>query len=238
LAAFAGWIAISPARFSISSIRITGGEGAPEGYEDRSVIEGPSDAPGSKECIAGMEGITLYPKPTDFVFASERHGGRKPLDLAAVLKRKVRPVFVKLGVMGVGWHTVGTMLAEMGEHQLTIRDYLRQQPVGNQQIPTGCLEDKTERTSETGGSDLADGSNLADRIEEAGLDSNQAVSIFGSNGKCLVAGNRPKKEEVARPRLRLIAPKQTQILSAHFLEVVERNGGDDGTRTRGLCRDS
>ncbi len=32
-------------------------------------------------------------------------------------------------VRGVGWHTfrhaVGTMLAEMGEHQLTIRDYLR-----------------------------------------------------------------------------------------------------------------
>ena len=30
----------------------------------------------------------------------------------------------------MGWHTfrhaVGTMLAEMGEHQLTIRDYLRQ----------------------------------------------------------------------------------------------------------------
>ena len=36
---------------------------------------------------------------------------------------------MKLGVVGVGWHTfrhtVGTMLAEMGEHQLTIRDYLR-----------------------------------------------------------------------------------------------------------------
>jgi integrase len=33
------------------------------------------------------------------------------------------------GVLGVGWHTfrhtVGTMLAEMGEHQITIRDYLR-----------------------------------------------------------------------------------------------------------------
>jgi integrase len=33
------------------------------------------------------------------------------------------------GVSGVGWHTfrhtVGTLLAEMGGHQLTIRDYLR-----------------------------------------------------------------------------------------------------------------
>jgi hypothetical protein len=35
----------------------------------------------------------------------------------------------KIGITGVGWHTfrhtVGTMLAEMGEHQLMIRDYLR-----------------------------------------------------------------------------------------------------------------
>lgn len=55
--------------------------------------------------------------------------GRKALDLAAVLKRKIQPAFEKLGITGVGWHTfrhtVGTLLAELGEHQLTIRDYLR-----------------------------------------------------------------------------------------------------------------
>jgi integrase len=43
--------------------------------------------------------------------------------------RKIQPAFTKVGITGVGWHTfrhtVGTMLAEMGEHQLTIRDYLR-----------------------------------------------------------------------------------------------------------------
>jgi integrase len=66
---------------------------------------------------------------TDFVFPSRLYGGRKALDLAAVLKRKIRPTFDKLGITGVGWHifrhTVGTVLAELGEHQLTIRDYLR-----------------------------------------------------------------------------------------------------------------
>ena len=70
-----------------------------------------------------------YNGPGDFVFPSRRHNGKKPLDLAAVLKRKIQPAFVKVGITGVGWqtfrHTVGTMLAEMGEHQLTIRDYLR-----------------------------------------------------------------------------------------------------------------
>lgn len=48
--------------------------------------------------------------------------GRNPISTAA-------PVGASIGISGVGWntfrHTVGTMLAEMGEHQLTIRDYLR-----------------------------------------------------------------------------------------------------------------
>jgi integrase len=51
------------------------------------------------------------------------------LDLAAVLKKKIQPAFAKVGTTGVGWHTfrhtVGTLLVDMGEHQLTIRDYLR-----------------------------------------------------------------------------------------------------------------
>jgi integrase len=68
-------------------------------------------------------------QPTDFVFPSRRYGGRKALDLAAVLKRKIRPAFERVGITGVGWHTfrhtAGTVLAELGEHQLTIRDYLR-----------------------------------------------------------------------------------------------------------------
>ena len=68
-------------------------------------------------------------KPEDFVFHSRLFQGRKPVDLAAVLKRKIQPAFQKIGITGVGWHSfrhfVGTMLAEMGEHQLTIRDYLR-----------------------------------------------------------------------------------------------------------------
>ncbi len=73
-------------------------------------------------------------QPADFVFPSRLYGGRRALDLAAVLKRKIRPAFEKAGVTGVGWHTfrhtVGTVLAELGEHQLTIRDYLRHANLG------------------------------------------------------------------------------------------------------------
>jgi Phage integrase family len=71
----------------------------------------------------------LYNQPGDFVFPSERLRGKKPLDLASVLKKKIQPAFKRIGITGVGWHTfrhtVGTMLAEMGEHQFMIRDYLR-----------------------------------------------------------------------------------------------------------------
>ncbi len=85
--------------------------------------------PGLKDGLLEWRSQSLYNQPEDFVFASERLKGRKPLDLAAVLKKKIQPAFNRIGITGVGWHTfrhtVGTMLAEMGEHQLTIRDYLR-----------------------------------------------------------------------------------------------------------------
>jgi integrase-like protein len=84
---------------------------------------------GLKDGLLEWSSQSLYNQPEDFVFASERPKGRKLLDLAAVLKKKIQPAFKRIGITGVGWHTfrhtVGTMLAEIGEHQLTIRDYLR-----------------------------------------------------------------------------------------------------------------
>ena len=62
------------------------------------------------------------------MFPSERLQGIRPLDLASDLKKKIQPAFKPIGMTGVGWHTfrhsVGTMLAEMGEHQLTIRTHV------------------------------------------------------------------------------------------------------------------
>jgi integrase len=85
--------------------------------------------PALKHALSEWKEQNRYQRAEDFVFPSERFKGKKPLDLAAVLKRQIQPAFAKIGILGVGWHTfrhtVGTMLAEMGEHQLTIRDYLR-----------------------------------------------------------------------------------------------------------------
>ena len=77
-----------------------------------------------KDALMEWRSQTAYNGPGDFVFPSHRHKGRKPLDLAAVLRRKIQPAVADVGISGVGWysfrHTVGTILAEMGEHQLTI----------------------------------------------------------------------------------------------------------------------
>ncbi len=85
--------------------------------------------PALKNALVEWRARSLDATESDFVFPSVRKKGRKPLDLGAVLKRSIQPAFVKLGITGVGWHTfrhsVGSTLADMGEHQLTIRDYLR-----------------------------------------------------------------------------------------------------------------
>ena len=82
-----------------------------------------------KDALLEWRSQSGYNGSGDFVFPSHHHKGRKPLDLAAVLRKKIQPAFAVIGIVGVGWHTfrhtVGSMLAEMGEHQLTIRDYLR-----------------------------------------------------------------------------------------------------------------
>jgi hypothetical protein len=81
-----------------------------------------------KQALLEWRSQSLYNQSTDFVFPSERLKGSKPLDLAWVLKKMIQPAFRKIGIKGVGWHTfrhtVGSILAEMGEHQLMIRDYL------------------------------------------------------------------------------------------------------------------
>src|SRR5713226_3489279 len=85
--------------------------------------------PTLKQALLEWRSQSLYNQLGDFVFPSERLKGSKPLDLASVLKKKIQPAFEEIGIAGVGWHTfrhtVGSMLAEMGEHQLMIRDYLR-----------------------------------------------------------------------------------------------------------------
>jgi hypothetical protein len=72
--------------------------------------------------------------PGNFVFPSHRHKRRKPLDLAAVLKRKIELAFAKVRIIGVAWHrfryTIGVILAER----------LPQRPAGRLQISSTPVE--------------------------------------------------------------------------------------------------
>jgi hypothetical protein len=58
-----------------------------------------------KDALLEWKSQNEYNGPGDFVFPSRRHKGRKPLDLAAVLKKKIQSPFARVGIIGVGWHT-------------------------------------------------------------------------------------------------------------------------------------
>ena len=61
--------------------------------------------PALKDALLEWKSLSHYVRRDDFIFPSHRFKGQKPLDLAAVLKRKIQPAFAKFGVTGVGWHT-------------------------------------------------------------------------------------------------------------------------------------
>ena len=51
-----------------------------------------------KDALLEWKSQSEYNGPGDFVFPSRRRKGKKPLDLAAVLKKKIQPAFAKVGI--------------------------------------------------------------------------------------------------------------------------------------------
>ena len=50
--------------------------------------------------------VCRYNKPDDWIFASRRHRGRKPIWGQAILRRYIRPVALRVGIQKrFGWHT-------------------------------------------------------------------------------------------------------------------------------------
>jgi integrase len=96
-------------------------------HQNGSIGQAVADASKPETCLARLE-VSESLQPTGAFHLSFGKTERQQTT-RSVLKKKVQPAFKKIGIAGVGWHTfrrtVGTMLAEMGEHQLTIRDYLR-----------------------------------------------------------------------------------------------------------------
>jgi hypothetical protein len=77
----------------------------PEEQENGIVGQTFADAPSLKDTLLEWRSQCLYNQTEDFVFASERLKGKKPLDLASVLKKKIQPAFKSIGIFRAGWHT-------------------------------------------------------------------------------------------------------------------------------------
>lgn len=73
---------------------------------------------------------SAYKKTDDWVFASRRHRGRKPIWGQAVLRRYIRPVALRVGIQKqFGWHTFrhtySTLLRSVGTESKGMQELLR-----------------------------------------------------------------------------------------------------------------
>ena len=196
--------------------------------------------PALKNALAEWKAQSPYNTAADFVFPSLHQKGRKPLDLSSVLKRKIKPAFAKLGVVGVGWHTfrhtVGTLLADMGEHQLTIRDYLRHSNFQRyQQVFASDVEDQASRPREVGRCDPAHGIIVREQINP------DPVILHPRGRRSRGSSGRSQGNLLVWRAGFLIGRKWTQIADWVLVEclyLVEKASRDDETRTRNLLGDS
>ena len=62
-------------------------------------------ASGVETGFARMENAEPSPTAGGFCLSFPSFSGNRPLDLGAVLKKKIKPAFQKVGIVGVGWYT-------------------------------------------------------------------------------------------------------------------------------------
>jgi len=82
------------------------------------------------ETLGEWKRVCRYNKPDDWVFASRRHCGRKPIWGQAILRRYIRPVASRAGIhKRFGWHTFrhtySTLLRSVGTEFKVMQELLR-----------------------------------------------------------------------------------------------------------------
>lgn len=105
-------------------------------------VEGTGPPPSCSRCLsAGVAGQTLYSKPADWVFASERLEGKQPRVDNMLVEDHLRPAAVKAGVpellggqrIRFGFdnlrHSLASFLVDSGTDPKTVQDLLRQADV-------------------------------------------------------------------------------------------------------------
>ena len=100
-----------------------------EKHKNGSVSKDIADASKPEKLLAGVEVAKPLQQTGGLRFPSRKTARQEAVGSSLSVEEEDSAAFRRIGITGVGWHTfrhsVGTMLAEMGEHQLTIRDYLR-----------------------------------------------------------------------------------------------------------------
>jgi integrase len=82
------------------------------------------------DALAKWREVCRYSKSDDWVFASRRHRGRKPIWGQAILRKYIRPVAQSVGIQKrVGWHTFrhtySTLLRSVGTEFKVMQELLR-----------------------------------------------------------------------------------------------------------------
>jgi integrase len=82
------------------------------------------------QTLSEWKQVCRYNKPDDWIFASTRHRGRKPIWGQAILRRYVRPVALRAGIQKqFGWHTFrhtySTLLRSVGTEFKVMQELLR-----------------------------------------------------------------------------------------------------------------
>jgi integrase len=82
------------------------------------------------EALAKWKGASQYVGPDDWVFASKKHRGRKPIWGQEILRKRIRPVAQRLGIQKrFGWHTFrhtfSTLLRSVGTEFKVMQELLR-----------------------------------------------------------------------------------------------------------------
>jgi len=158
---------------------------------------------------------TPYRASESWVFASPVNKGRWPYLAQELMRHHIRPAARKLGITKrIGWHTFrhtySTLLRSTGAELKIMQELLRHSTI-RVTLDTYTQAVTTEKRN-----------------------AHDAVVSFCSRRKCNDKQTRLETVEKDVPILCLFVPTRNLGTLAKSLIV---NGGDDGSRTRGLCRD-
>jgi len=169
---------------------------------------------------------STYTSDDDYVFASETMRGKQPYWPDNLMKRHIRPVARSIGInKNIGWHTFshsfGTLLKANGEDVKTVQGLLRH---ANSRITLDVYTQAVNSNKRAAQSKV-----VRMMVSSAGT----KVANVGTTDSKKQAQNAGEESYCARivPRFR-----------CHFRSILRKSfgmyGGDDGARTRDLCRDS